>query len=127
MDSETTDLYIEFLGDIEVYKNKKIAYIGQSYSIKNKVLISDTKNADIDVYYKFEKKDTVRINTSQPINYPPDKYASLQIFDNDKNLLVSKKTYITIVSELIFILILLTLVQLLAKSRFKKNDWYFKK
>ena len=55
MDSETTDLYIEFLGDIEVYKIK-IAYIGQSYSIKNKVLISDTKNADIDVYYKFEKK-----------------------------------------------------------------------
>ena len=110
MDSETTDLYIEFLGDIEVYKNKKIAYIGQSYSIKNKVLISDTKNADIDVYYKFEKKDTVRINTSQPINYPPDKYASLQIFDNEKNLLVSKKTYITIVSELIFILILLTLL-----------------
>ena len=67
----------------------KIAYIGQSYSIKNKVLISDTKNADIDVYYKFEK-DTVRI-TSQPINYPPDKYASLQIFDNEKNLLYQKK------------------------------------
>ena len=36
MDSETTDLYIEFLGDIEVYKNKKIAYKGQSYSIKNR-------------------------------------------------------------------------------------------
>ena len=109
MDSETTDIYIEFLGDIEVYKNSNLAYKGQSYSIKNKVLISNTKNADIYVYYKFEKIDPVRINISNPINYPQDKYASLQIFDNEMNLLKSK-TYITIFSELIFISIFLALM-----------------
>ncbi len=107
---DTRNINVAFLGDIEIYKNKEKIYKAKNYITNEKITLSDIQGAEIDIYYKFDKEDPIKIISEREINYPPDRYASIQIFDNDMNLLKSEKTNLTKLSELLFIIILLSLL-----------------
>lgn len=104
---DTNSINVVFLGDVEIYKNKERIYKARNYIANEKITLPDIQGAEIDIYYKFDKESPIKIIDERRIGYPADRYASIQIFDTDMNLLESKKTNITKFSELLFIIILL--------------------
>ena len=107
---ETNSISVVFLGDVEIYKNKERIYNAQNYIANEKITLTDIQGAEIDIYYKFYKDNPIRIIDEREIEYPADRYASIQIFDTDMNILKSEKTSLTKFSELLFIIILLNLL-----------------
>ena len=70
---------------LKFIKNKEKIYKAKNYITNEKITLSDIQGAEIDIYYKFDKEDPIKIISEREINYPPDRYASIQIFDNDMN------------------------------------------
>ena len=64
----------------------------------------------------FEKSEgnEVRIRAENPRNYPPDKYAKLQIYDSNNNIYKSKKTTTTISLEIFYTFLLFYCIYLLS-------------
>jgi len=125
--SETKNVNVVFLGDIEIYKNKEKIYKGKNYITNEKITLADVQGTELEIYYKFDLKNPIKIIGERKIKYPSDRYASIQIFDVDMNLLKSEKTNLTKISELLFIIILLTLLYSYRQDLYpKKIIEYFK-
>ena len=118
---ETNSISVVFLGDVEIYKNKERIYNAQNYIANEKITLTDIQGAEIDIYYKFYKDNPIRIIDEREIEYPADRYASIQIFDTDMNILKSEKTSLTKFSELLFIIILLNLLYNYRENLYSKK------
>ena len=117
----TNSINVVFLGDVEIYKNKERIYKAQNYIANEKITLTDIQGAEIDIYYKFDKESPVKIIDGRGIGYPADRYASIQIFDTDMNLLESKKTNLTKFSELLFVIILLNFLYNYRENLYSKK------
>ena len=118
---DTNIINVVFLGDVEIYKNKERIYKARNYIANEKITLPDIQGAEIDIYYKFDKESPIKIIDERRIGYPADRYASIQIFDTDMNLLESKKTNITKFSELLFIILLLNLLYNYRENLYSKK------
>ena len=118
---DTNSINVVFLGDVEIYKNKERIYKARNYIANEKITLPDIQGAEIDIYYKFDKESPIKIIDERRIGYPADRYASIQIFDTDMNLLESKKTNITKFSELLFIILLLNLLYNYRENLYSKK------
>ena len=121
INANTNNVNVVFLGDIEIYKNKVRIYKAQNYIANEKVTLTDIQGAEIDIYYKFDKDNPIKIIDERAIEYPADRYASVQIFDTDMNILKSEKTNLTKFSELLFIIILLNLLYNYRENLYSKK------
>lgn len=118
---DTNSINVVFLGDVEIYKNKERIYKARNYIANEKITLPDIQGAEIDIFYKFDKESPIKIIDERRIGYPADRYASIQIFDTDMNLLESKKTNITKFSELLFIILLLNLLYNYRENLYSKK------
>ena len=118
---DTNSINVVFIGDVEIYKNKERIYKARNYIANEKITLPDIQGAEIDIYYKFDKESPIKIIDERRIGYPADRYASIQIFDTDMNLLESKKTNITKFSELLFIILLLNLLYNYRENLYSKK------
>ena len=121
INANTNNVNVVFLGDIEIYKNKVRIYKAQNYIANEKVTLTDIQGAEIDIYYKFDKDNPIKIIDERAIEYPADRYASIQIFDTDMNILESEKTNLTKFSEVLFIIILLNLLYNYRENLYSKK------
>ena len=121
INANTNNVNVVFLGDIEIYKNKVRIYKAQNYIANEKVTLTDIQGAEIDIYYKFDKDNPIKIIDERAIEYPADRYASVQIFDTDMNILKSEKTNLTKFSEVLFIIIFLNLLYNYRENLYSKK------
>ena len=121
INANTNNVNVVFLGDIEIYKNKVRIYKAQNYIANEKITLTDIQGAEIDIYYKFDKDNPIKIIDERAIEYPADRYASIQIFDNDMNILKSEKTNLTKFSEVLFIIIFLNLLYNYRENLYSKK------
>ena len=96
-------------------------YKAQNYIANEKVTLTDIQGAEIDIYYKFDKDNPIKIIDERAIEYPADRYASVQIFDTDMNILKSEKTNLTKFSEVLFIIIFLNLLYNYRENLYSKK------
>ena len=118
---DTNSINVVFLGDVEIYKNKERIYNAQNYIANEKITLTDIQGAEIDIYYKFDKDNPIKIIDERAIEYPADRYASVQIFDTDMNILKSEKTNLTKFSEVLFIIIFLNLLYNYRENLYSKK------
>ena len=118
---DTNSINVVFLGDVEIYKNKERIYKARNYIANEKITLPDIQGAEIDIYYKFYKDNPIKIIDEREIEYPAERYASIQIFDTDMNILESEKTNLTKFSELLFIIILLNLLYNYRENLYSKK------
>ena len=90
-DNQVNTLNFVYLGELEIYKDNRIVYTGKNYQATEKASINNLQNSEIFVLYKFDKDKQVRIDDEMQINYPPDRYAMLRVFDKNMNIQTIKK------------------------------------
>tara|TARA_B100002019_G_scaffold119753_1_gene102819 strand:+ start:480 stop:2549 length:2070 start_codon:yes stop_codon:yes gene_type:complete len=117
----TNSINVVFLGEIEIYKNKEKIYEAKSYIANETITLSDIQGAELDIYFKFNKENPIKIIDERAIEYPADRYASIQIFDSNMNLLKSEKSNLTKLSELVFLIILLSLLYTYRENFYSKK------
>ena len=116
-DHQVNTLNFAYLGELEVYKNNRIIYKGKNYQQREQTKINNLENSEILVLYKFNKDEQVRIQNSQQKNYPPDRYATLKVFDENMEIHRVKKQTIVKILEFLFF----ALLTFATKEHFKKN------
>ena len=122
-----SNININFIGDIEIYKNNQKIFEGREYLEEGNITIDNISNSYITIRYKFEKSEgnEVRIRAENPRNYPPDKYAKLQIYDSNNNIYKSKKTTTTISLEIFYTFLLYCIYLLSNRFYFEKIKNYY--
>ena len=126
--NEISSLKIEYLGDLEIYRNNVKIYEGRNYLNENLVEINNISNNNLEISYKFEKNEgnEVRLRAENPRDYPPDRYAKLKILDSNSQIYKTEKNNVTIFVELIFIgLIIYNLFFLISRQSKQELSEHF--
>ena len=119
-DNQVSTLNFVYLGELEVYKNNRIIYSGKNYQIAEKARINELENSEIFVLYKFDKDKKVRIVDDMQINYPPDRYAMLRVFDENMDIQTVKKHNVVKIFEFLFFALLV----FASKEHFSRKSFF---
>lgn len=119
-DNQVDTLNFVYLGELEIYKDNRIVYTGKNYQVTEKASINNLQNSEIFVLYKFDKDKQVRIDDEMQINYPPDRYAMLRVFDKNMNIQTVKKQNVVKIFEFLFFALLVYAT----KENYNKNKLF---